>query len=297
MKTNSFKAWVLAARPKTLTAASVPVLVGLAAAWHDQGALRVVPAVLCMLFAFVMQIDANFVNDYFDWRKGNDDEATRLGPLRACSQGWVTPRAMIIAMLITTGVGCLVGLPLIFYGGWEMILVGVACVLFCVLYTTTLSYLGLGDVLVLVFFGLVPTVLTYYLQTGTWDAHIITLSLVVGLVVDTLLLVNNYRDHDNDKRDGKRTLVVFVGRKAGLLLYLLAGMVGYGYLLFAFEFDDPMKKVLAYVLSGVYLLLHAVTFNAMRQLEGRALNKVLGMTARNIFLFGLLTTLIVLLSE
>ena len=118
IKTNSFKAWGLAARPKTLTAAAVPVMIGTAMAWNHTGGegFRYVAALLCFLFAFVMQIDANFVNDYFDFKRGNDDE-TRLGPERACAQGWVTDTAMKKALVITTALACLVGLPLIIYGG------------------------------------------------------------------------------------------------------------------------------------------------------------------------------------
>ena len=110
-----------------------------------------------------MQIDANFVNDYFDFVRGNDDE-TRLGPRRACAQGWVTMRAMKSALVITTALACVAGLPLVLYGGMEMIFVGIVCVLFCFLYTTRLSYIGMGDILVIVFFGLVPVTMTYYLE-------------------------------------------------------------------------------------------------------------------------------------
>ena len=156
---NSFKAWMLASRPKTLTGAAVPVMIGLSMAYATLGAdgFKVLPAVLCMLFAFVMQIDANFVNDYFDFLRGNDDES-RLGPLRACSQGWITAPAMRMALLVTTVLACCIGLPLVLFGGFEMVLVGLACVLFCFLYTTSLSYHGLGDLIVLVFFGLVVKV-------------------------------------------------------------------------------------------------------------------------------------------
>ena len=161
--TNSLKAWFLAARPKTLPGAAVPVMIGIASAISQYGdAVRVGAAVLCMLFALVMQIDANFVNDYFDFMKGTDDEK-RLGPKRACAQGWITAVAMRRGLLYTTLLACVIGLPLVYYGGWEMILIGFACVVFCFLYTISFSYLGLGDVLVLVFFGLVPVCMTYWL--------------------------------------------------------------------------------------------------------------------------------------
>ena len=164
VKVNSFKAWVLASRPKTLSGAAVPVMIGTAMAIHDTlYDIRIVPAILCFLFAFLMQIDANFINDYFDFVKGTDDE-TRLGPKRACAQGWITKPAMRRGIALTTILSCIVGLPLIFYGGWQMIAVGAVCVLFCFLYTTCMSYMGLGDVLVIVFFGFVPVCLTYYLE-------------------------------------------------------------------------------------------------------------------------------------
>ena len=125
IKTNSPSAWVLAARPKTLTGAAVPVMMGLSLSFADSGVyqFKVVPALLCLLFAFVMQIDANFINDYFDYKKGIDDEH-RLGPRRACAQGWVTSAAMKRAIAGTTVLACIVGLPLIFFGGLEMLLVG-----------------------------------------------------------------------------------------------------------------------------------------------------------------------------
>ncbi|MBR5036930.1 MAG: 1,4-dihydroxy-2-naphthoate octaprenyltransferase, partial [Prevotella sp.] len=228
IRQNSWKAWLLAARPKTLTGAAVPVMIGAALAISDaQSHVRIVPMVLCFLFAFVMQIDANFVNDYFDFRKGTDDEQ-RLGPKRACAQGWVTPDAMKKALIATTALACLIGLPLVFYGGWEMVVVGALCVLFCFLYTTHLSYVGLGDLLVLLFFGVVPVTLTYYLSMPEGFQFVtmecLLASLACGLVIDTLLVINNYRDIDNDRRTGKHTLIVVIGERWGRLLYLALGV-------------------------------------------------------------------------
>ena len=223
---NSMRAWLLAARPKTLSGAAVPIMIGLSLAYADigVGSFNVTAAILCALFAFIMQIDANFVNDYFDYVRGNDDE-TRLGPKRACAQGWITARNMMRAIVLTTFIACCLGLPLIFYGGIEMIAVGAVCVLFCFLYTTTLSYLGLGDLLVLVFFGLVPVCVTYYIQTGCVTLEAFLASLSCGFVIDTLLLVNNYRDIDNDKRAGKKTLVVIIGERLGRAAYMVSGLI------------------------------------------------------------------------
>lgn len=285
IRKNSARAWMLAARPKTLTGAAVPVMIGLAMAFADgQGTFRVVPAILCALFALIMQIDANFINDYFDFLHGNDDE-TRLGPRRACAQGWVSAGGMKLAIIITTAVACCVGLPLIAYGGWSMIAVGAVCVLFCFLYTTTLSYLGLGDMLVLVFFGIVPVCLVYYLQLGTLTLEVFLASLACGLVIDTLLIVNNYRDIDNDRRAGKKTLIVRIGAKGGRAAYLMVGIVAVAMgLLFAVN-----GRIWAFALPIVYLFAHCATYRKMVRInKGKALNMVLGNTARNMFLYGVL---------
>lgn len=283
IKQNSVKAWLLATRPKTLTGAAVPVMMGLALAWADLH-FNWVAAVLCVLFAFIMQIDANLINDYFDWRKGTDDDR-RLGPRRACAQGWVTPSAMRWAIGVTTLAACCVGLPLVCYGGMAMIWIGVACVVFCFLYTLLLSYMGLGDLLVLVFFGLVPVCATYYLQTGGVTGQVVLSSLACGLVIDTLLVVNNYRDREGDCRVGKRTLVVLIGERAAEWLYLALGVVAVA-LGVAFLFSG---RWLTFFLPMGYLLLHLRTYHKMKKIKrGKALNLILGENARNMFIYGLL---------
>ena len=289
VKTNSLRAWVLAARPKTLTGAAVPVMIALALAWTDGGRehFQWIPAILCMLFAFIMQIDANLINDYFDFKKGTDDER-RLGPKRACAQGWVTMKAMQTAIGLTTLAACLTGLPLVYYGGYDMIAVGVLCVLFCFLYTTSLSYLGMGDVLVLVFFGLVPVCATYYIQTHTATLEVLTASIACGLVIDTLLVVNNYRDRDNDRRTGKMTLVVRIGAKASERLYLGLGvgacLLGVVFLIYG--------HLGAFLLPLAYLALHVGTYRRMVAINnGKRLNDILGENARNMFVYGILLAL------
>ena len=275
IKTNSMKAWLLAARPKTLSGAAVPVMIGLSLAYSDarfyvDGAFNWIAAILCMLFAFAMQIDANFINDFYDFVNGTDDAETRLGPRRACAQGWVTLDAMKKAIALTTCLACVIGLPLAYYGGLEMIAVGVACVVFAFLYTTFFSYQGLGDLLVLVFFGLIPVCCTYYIQLHTMTWEVFLASMACGLVIDALLIVNNFRDRDNDRLAGKNTIIVKLGPDAGLQLYL----------------GVPI----------IYLLLHLFTFLKMKHIyQGKALNLCLGETARNIFIYGLCVSLGILL--
>jgi 1,4-dihydroxy-2-naphthoate octaprenyltransferase len=298
IKQNSPKAWLLAARPKTLTGCAVPVMIGLALAYtddlayYDGGAFSWLAAVLCMLFAFLMQIDANFINDFFDYARGNDDTSTRLGPLRACTQGWVSIEAMKHAIASTTVLACIAGLPLVYYGGLEMIAVGLLCVVFCFLYTTHLSYIGLGDVLVLVFFGIVPVCCTYYVQLHTVTWQVFLASMACGLVIDGLLIVNNYRDRYNDEADGKRTLVVVIGADATEWLYLALGCIACltGLVFWA------NGHILAFVLPLIYLLFHTFTWIKMRRMNyGRQLNECLGETARNIFIYGLCVTIGLLL--
>lgn len=297
VRVNSLKAWILAARPKTLTGAAVPVMIGIACAVAMYGwcGIRVVPAVLCMLFALIMQVDANFVNDYFDFMKGTDDEQ-RLGPKRACAQGWITASAMRSGLFVTTLLACIVGLPLVYYGGWEMIMVGLACVVFCFLYTISFSYIGLGDLLVLVFFGIVPVCMTYWLTAPptaltSIPFAVVLMSIACGLIIDTLLVVNNYRDIDNDRRAGKLTLIVRIGERGGLVLYLMLGLVGTLLAIAGVVLLDWHDGQWTQSLLIIYTPFHTWAFNEMRYIrKGAELNRVLGMTARNMFIFGLLAS-------
>lgn len=300
IKTNSFRAWILASRPKTLTGCITPVIIGSTLAYsyitqHPESGLvfKIIPFVLCMLFAMFMQIDANLINDYYDFVKGTDRE-DRLGPERACAQGWVTLPAMRMAIGITTVLSCIAGLPLILYGvWWKLILIGVACVIFCFLYTYGLSYIGMGDVLVLVFFGLVPVCVTFYLQTGTCDSTTILISLATGLVIDNLLMINNFRDYEQDKISGKRTLVVKLGKRTGGYLYLIIGLAAYATCVVALGIEH-----IATFLLLSYISLHYKAWKKMMSIyEGKQLNGILGMTARNIFLFGLILSLSIIFQK
>lgn len=297
VRVNSLKAWILAARPKTLTGAAVPVMIGIACAVAMYGwcGIRVVPAVLCMLFALIMQVDANFINDYFDFMKGTDDEQ-RLGPKRACAQGWITASAMRSGLFVTTLLACIVGLPLVYYGGWEMIMVGLACVVFCFLYTISFSYIGLGDLLVLVFFGIVPVCMTYWLTAPptaltSIPFAVVLMSIACGLIIDTLLVVNNYRDIENDRRAGKLTLIVRIGERGGLVLYLMLGLVGTILAIVGVVLLDWHDGQWTQSLLIIYTPFHTWAFNEMRYIrKGAELNRVLGMTALNMFIFGLLAS-------
>lgn len=284
---------MLAARPKTLTGAAVPVMLGCALAASD-GYFHLQPAVLCLLFAFLMQIDANLINDLWDYLKGSDGK-DRLGPERACAQGWITPRAMRRGIALTTAAACITGCGLLFYGGWWLIAVGALCVVFAFLYTAgpyPLAYHGWGDLLVLAFFGFVPVGCTCYILSGSWTWQTGVISAACGLAIDTLLMVNNYRDREQDARSGKRTLVVRLGARAGSGLYLALGFAAAALCL-------PLLcdgRIGAAALPLLYLAPHTATWRRMVRIgRGRELNAILGATSRNILLFGILLSIGLLL--
>ena len=289
VKTNSIKAWVLAARPKTLAAAATPVLLGCSLAASD-GWLQFIPALLCFLFAFTMQIDANFINDFFDYLKGSDRE-DRLGPERACAQGWITLNAMKHGIASATILSCILGVIILFFSGLEMIPVGLLCILFAFLYTAgpyPLAYHGWGDVLVIIFFGFVPVGCTYYTMCHDWTWSVTIACMASGLVSDLLLILNNYRDRDQDKISGKKTLVVRFGALAGRWMYLSLGLIACMLcLLFVIT-----GHLWAAILPQLFLVPHLNTWQHMVKInKGKELNKVLGETARNIALFGILLSL------
>ncbi|MBQ8274569.1 MAG: 1,4-dihydroxy-2-naphthoate octaprenyltransferase [Bacteroidaceae bacterium] len=315
VKTNSLRAWWLAARPKTLTGAAAPVILAVSAAYGIYGQIEWTPALLCMAFALLMQTDANLVNDYFDCIRGVDTEE-RLGPERACSQGWITLPAMRTGIAVTTLLACLAGLPLVWWGGWECILVGMACVVFCFLYTTLFSRIAMGDVLVLLFFGIVPVGYTFFFQSPLSSITEVPLpvwllALAQGLVTDCLLLVNNFRDRHTDAAVGKTTLVTIIGERPTLALYGAIGIISVLLAVCAlsmlalqvsgFKFQDSDSFPLSvfrfpFALTLPFLFLHLRNLHLLRTIHhGKALNRVLGMTAMSIFLFALLTSVTIVI--
>ena len=290
---SSLRPWLLAARPKTLTGAMIPVILGSALAFHD-GAMKWSLVLCCALFAGFMQIAANMINDLYDFQKGTDRE-DRLGPERACAQGWITPKAMRRGIAMVLCLASMAGLAALLlcwkdlpYQGLELLLTGVACIIFAFLYTYGLSYLGLGDVLVLVFFGLVPVCGTYYIQAHQITTPAILLGFISGISIDALLVINNYRDREQDRISGKRTIIVLGGERFGRYLYLLIGPI-----------VAVLSILLGYLIGGnilyfqiaayVYLALHINAWGKLNKIRsGKALNKVLGLTCMNMFLLALM---------
>ena len=278
------KDWIEAIRPRTLPASASPVLVAGAYGWHFDKFQPVVIGI-CLLFAILAQIASNLANDYFDFKKGIDDEH-RTGPKRAVASGTITPKAMLVAALVTLGVACAVGCTLICYGGWILLPAGDIIALFALAYSAgpyPLSCHGLGDLTVFVFFGLIAVDLTYFIQAGTVETMVWLGSAGVGLLSVNILLVNNYRDMENDAKANKVTTVVMFGRQWAELAYLVNGIA-------AVWLASYEKPAIALFLIP-YLVIHYFTWKQMRQKRDFELNPVLSKTARNLLIFSLLLIL------
>lgn len=286
---SRIQAWLEAARPKTLPASFSPVLVGCALAYRD-GVFKLAPAILCVLVALLAQIASNFANDYFDFKKGADKE-DRLGPERAVASGWITPKAMLWGTFITLGLSCLCGCFLLFFAGWELIGVGIAIAICVLAYSAgpfPLAYNGLGDVCVLLFYGVIPVCFTYYIQTLNFSLLSFLLSVALGLLSVNILVVNNYRDYVQDKAARKRTTIVLFGRRFGRVFYILNECVAF-LLVLPLVLDAPWWILF---LFGILFALCFYTTRELLTLEGRALNRTLGHTARNVFLFAAVLSLL-----
>lgn len=212
-KPSSLSAWLSATRPRTLPAAVAPVLVGSAIAWRS-GCFKTLPALLCLVFALLAQIAANFANDYFDFVKGADT-AARKGPRRAVASGLISPGAMRRATIGVCLLAFLEGLCLLPFGGLPLLAIGILSIIFAVAYTGgpyPLGYHGLGDLFVFVFFGPIAVGATAFVQEGALSGASMIAGTAVGLLAVNILVTNNYRDADTDKLAGKKTLVVRFGR-------------------------------------------------------------------------------------
>jgi 1,4-dihydroxy-2-naphthoate polyprenyltransferase len=224
------RVWLEATRPRTLPAAVAPVLVGAALAAR-LGHLDPWSALACLLFAVLIQIGTNFANDYFDARKGADTP-DRVGPRRAVASGLISPGAMRAAMIVVFVAAFAVGMTLFFlpHGGWPLLGLGLLSIACGVAYTGgryALAYVGLGDVFVFVFFGLVAVGATFYVQHGLWPIPwpVLAAGAGVGALATNILVVNNYRDVETDARARKRTLVVRWGRGYARAQFGLAHLV------------------------------------------------------------------------
>ncbi|HEU0025177.1 MAG TPA: 1,4-dihydroxy-2-naphthoate polyprenyltransferase [Thermoleophilaceae bacterium] len=290
-----FRLWLLAARPRTLPAAVAPVLVGTALALTDHD-LRPLAFVAALVGSVFIQIGTNLSNDYSDARRGADTE-DRLGPVRVTAGGLLPPRRVLVGTYLAFGVAVLAGAYLAAVVGWELLVVGAVSILAGVLYTggpRPYGYEGLGEVFVFLFFGVVAVTGSYYVQVEelTWEAF--ALSVPVGLLAAAILVVNNVRDADTDRRAGKRTLAVKLGRERARTLFV-AMLVG--------AFAVPLAVAAAGGLSW-WLALTVLAWplavplarTVRTRTDGPALNGALAGTGRLLAAFSLLLSAGLLLS-
>ncbi len=284
----SVKPWVLASRPKTLTAAVVPVLVGVALA-TGQGDFAPVPALVTLFCAVCIQIGTNFANDVYDFKKGAD--IARVGPTRVTTAGLLSPHAVEVGTWVVFGLAAVAGLYLVTVGGWPILVIGIASILAGLAYTAgpyPLGYNGLGDVFVFLFFGLAGVVGTYYLQTHTWTLAAVVAAVPVGALVTNIIVVNNLRDVDTDRVVGKRTLAVLIGKDSARIEYIVLAVVAYAAPVFLWLTGGASLWALLPLLT---LPLTVRLVRDLYVLRGPALNKALGGTSQLVGLFGVLFAL------
>lgn len=253
-----------------------------------QGGFSLMPALLCLLFAVTAQIASNFGNEYYDFKNGMDKKG-REGFRRGVTEGDISPRAMKYATFLMLGIAAIIGCSLLFYGEWWLLPVGVCVVIAALAYSAgpyPLSHHGLGDIAVILFFGVVPVTLTCWLQTGSWEDPdiLIGVSLAIGLMAANVLIVNNYRDMEDDREVGKNTTVVIFGRKVMGIVYLISGILAM-ILMIPLWMKLPAWSL---VLPAVYLVMHVTTWRRVVTSKGMALNPLLGKTARNLLVFSLM---------
>ncbi len=278
------KCWIEAMRLRTLPVS----LAGVIMAWgfcalYDN--FNLIPAILCLLFALLAQIASNFANEYYDFKSGLDRKG-REGPRRGVTEGDITPQAMKFATFGTLALACVIGCSLIYYGGWWLLPIGIFIALGVMAYSTgpyPLSHHGLGEVAVLFFFGIIPVTLTYYVQSLQWSLDVLLASISIGLMGANVLIVNNYRDHDDDKEVGKRTLAVIFGRRAVSNLYLFNGYIAVALMIMTW-WELP---VWSWTTPILYLVAHTAIWWQLGIRTGARLNPLLGMTAMAMAVYSL----------
>lgn len=280
------RAWALAARPKTLPAAAAPVLVGTAIAWQSRG-FAAGPAVAALVGALLLQIGSNFANDVYDYEKGADTDA-RLGPLRVTQAGLLAADEVKRGMWIVFGLALGVGVYLTLVAGWPVVAIGLASIAAAIAYTggpLAFGYRGLGDLFVLLFFGLVAVCGTAFVQMGEVPFAAWPAGVMEGFLATAILVVNNVRDHETDRLAGKRTIPAVFGRAVGVAEYafLLLGAYAIAWWM-VWRHHVSAWSLLVYLTFpiAVVLIVH------LRKYRGPILNQTLARTAKLLFVFSVL---------
>lgn len=285
-KLTKYQVWLLATRPRTLPAAAAPVLTASAIAFA-QGKFLLPAALAALAAALLLQIGANLANDVFDYYRGADT-AERLGPMRVTQAGLLSPRQVMTGMWVTFGLAALIGVYLISLVGWPALAIGLFSILAAIAYSggpLPFGYFGLGDLVVFIFFGPVAAAGAYYVQAGEVSLAAWLASIPLGLLTTAILVVNNLRDIETDRRTGKRTLAVHIGVSATRWEYSI--LVGASFL------AAPLMVVLGaapvwVVMCWLALPTAAKMLRVVWNQRGRALNQALGGTGQLVLLYGVL---------
>ena len=283
------KSWLLAIRPRTLPASASPVLVGTAAAAADQS-MRLLPALAALIGAILLQIGVNLANDYFDYLKGVDT-AERVGPVRVTQSGLIPPVEVLKGMILIFILAMTAGIYLVSEAGWIVALIGGASILAALLYSGgpfPLASHGLGDVFVFIFFGPVAVCGTYYVQSLRLSLSCALLSIPLGLLIASILVVNNLRDIPTDLKVGKRTLAVILGARGARVEFALLLILAYAAPVLMAAFGTIHVWALLPLLSVPRAVMLA---RSLRFLTGSNLNESLADTAKLTLIFSLLLCL------
>jgi 1,4-dihydroxy-2-naphthoate octaprenyltransferase len=277
---------MLAIRPRTLPAAAAGVVMGSALAWQD-GFFRFDAAFACLVTALLLQVGSNLANDVFDFERGADT-AERSGPVRVTQAGLLSPSQVKAGMAVVFGLAALFGLYLAWLGGWPVLLIGIAAILSAIAYTGgpfPLGYYGLGDLFVFIFFGLAAVAGTYYVQAGSVSTAAWWMTVPPGLIITAILVVNNLRDLENDRKAGKHTLAVRMGEQATRVQYLVCMIAAYLVMpLAAWVGAIPWSALLAWL--SLPWAIHSARIVLTRR--DRPLNAALAGTGQTALLFSIL---------
>lgn len=287
MQPSKVSIWIEAARPKTLAAAWIPILIGAALAWNDQ-LFRLDTTLVALFCALTIQIGTNFANDYFDFIKGADTD-DRVGFTRATASGLISSGTMLRATILVMSVAFVAGLYLVWVGGWVVLLIGVLSLLFGILYTGgpfPLGYNGLGDLFVFIFFGFVAVIGTYYVNALEWSSLSFWASIPVGALCVNILVVNNLRDIHQDRVAGKKTLGVLFGEKALKAEYITMILLSIPTLFYFYFLDSFSGWIFLPLLSMPLFLI--TTFDVLFHEEKSELNDTLEKTAQAMVAYGAL---------
>jgi len=287
---TKLQAWWLASRPKTLPAAMMPVIIGSAMA-YDHGQFLLGPALAALICALLIQVATNFSNDLVDFQTGSDT-GERLGPARAVASKWISESEMFYGTLLTLLLTVPFGLYLIYKAGFVVLVIGLVSILAGIAYTAgpyPLAYNGLGDIFVFIFFGLVATAGTYYVQATSINWYVILGAIPAGALTTNLLVVNNYRDIDTDRKTGKRTLATILGKRGTKVEFVLLLILSY---VIPFILYSLYKSSFIILLPLLSLPLAArLVWQLFSGFTGKALNKTLAHTARFALIYGILFSL------